>query len=85
MTSLLPECFVSATRYLQGIYRWASRNTAEYRLLPPARGKVGMGVIKIHCLFRTTPTRALPLQGGGDKFLEHSPYFTDVAACGARQ
>ena len=70
-------------------------------LLPPARGKVGdrhgwrkleqrrsscrMGVAKIHGLFRTAPTLVLPLQGGGNNFLEHSSYFMDVATCGARQ
>jgi hypothetical protein len=36
-------------------------------LLPPSRGKVGMGVINsIVCMFSFYPLPILPLQGGGN-------------------
>ncbi len=40
--------------------------------LPPARGKARMGVVEFNSSFRTTPTLALPLQGGGNYFLRLS-------------
>ena len=45
---------------------------AKIWLLPPARGKVGMGVVRIGVFLRTTPALALPLQGGGNYFLRLS-------------
>jgi hypothetical protein len=48
----------------------------QNKLLPPCRGKVGIGVEFWH-RYASTPTLTLPLQGGGDVngFVGMKPYL----------
>ena len=83
MSMLLSERLANALFLLQGMHSHTFRNRAKTWLLPPARGKVGMGVIKVDDavsgampgaviedgwpLYDLPPSQPSPFQGEGAK------------------